>query len=68
MTKEQYENLIEWHNTWRDSLEIGEAFGRILFVIMDGMLNNPKNELHSYVEMIERTISAISLRRKIFGV
>lgn len=97
VTKEQYENFIEWHNTWRDSLEIGEAFGRILFVIIDGMLNNPKkesqmktlllklknlaneleplykmdeskNELHSYVEMIERTISAISLRRKIFGV
>lgn len=42
--KELYEQFKYWHSTWRDSLEIGEALGRLLFVMIDGMIGSQKKE------------------------
>lgn len=93
VTEAQYERFKGWYDTWNDCLEIGESFGRILFVMIDGLLNDPKkefqvksvlgelkklademepiyekdestNELRSYVQTIEWTMTAIGLRKK----
>lgn len=37
-----YEEIKKWHNTWSDNLEIGEAYGRILFVMIDRKLDDPE--------------------------
>lgn len=42
--EELYEKFKHWHSTWKDSLEIGEAFGKLLFVMIDGMISSPGKE------------------------